>query len=274
MMAYDNKFVASILVNGKPLRELNVHGKRTAVIPFGSEYIVRLKNKNTVRAKVSVSIDGTDVLCGKKLILNPNETVDLERFVDSHDGGSKFKFISIEQGEVTGEIQDPDNLENGRIVVTFEKEYQKVIPKEPSNPFITRSRGDIVFGSPVRGFDISGMSDSRTLVSNCVDTSFTALTNGAILSDSNYFVGLDISEGEKGATVEGSYSSQKFQEGEDFKVENKKTTLEIYLKGPSSKKMWALFVDGESFPRAQNENIEVLHGIAAELKVGFRITEK
>lgn len=258
MMAYDNKFVVSILVNGKPVRELNVKGKRTATVQFGSEYVIRIKNKNRERAMANVSIDGTDVLCGKRLILGPNEKVDLERFVDEHDGGSKFKFISLEQGEITGEIQDPDSAENGRIVVEFQKEKvsQPVFFLGDPNPheyFVKGlSRGPKKLKSSLT---IQANNLDTTMygaATNCVaDSTFTSSTIGYDTSS-----GLNIPESMKGATVEGSHSDQKFEEGESFPLEHQTTTLEIYLKGPALPKSkeyeWGVFVGNERSPRAKH----------------------
>ena len=145
MMAYNNKFVVSVLVSGKPLRELNVQGKRTCTIPFGSEYKIRIKNRNNIRAMASLSIDGTDVLCGKRIILGPNETVDLERFVDDKDSGSKFKFISLEQGEQTGEIQDRQN--DRRVQGVFRGQT----PARPHPRQSTRETGVFLKICPVLG---------------------------------------------------------------------------------------------------------------------------
>lgn len=277
MMAYDKKFVVSVIVDGKPLRELNVGGNRTATIPFGSEYVLRLKNKNKVRAMAAVSIDGTDVLCGKKLIIGPNETVDLERFVDDNDGGSKFKFISIEQGEVTGEIQDPDNVENGRIAVTFQKELEPPKILFDNGPSLT----DTIFRSAsfdrgARGKGIKlgskmsfqSMSLDSVVGASLSDTTFA--TNSTSLDTfANTTNTFDIPQESKGATVEGSHSKQKFKEGESFDLELGKTVLEIFLKGPSLEKKlefeWALFVEGESTPRAMHVNRSHLVGMVSSM---------
>jgi len=97
-MGYSNGFVASIILKNKPLREFKYGGKRTVKVPFGSEYIIRLKNKSKEPALVDVSIDGTDVLNGAELVLKAGETMDLERFVDDNSKGKKFKYISLEEG--------------------------------------------------------------------------------------------------------------------------------------------------------------------------------
>lgn len=306
-MAYNNKFVVSVLINGKPIRELNVENKRTATVPFGSEYKIRLKNNNKkARALASVTIDGTDVLCGKSIILGPKEWVDLERFVDSKDSGSKFKFISLEQGEQTGEIQDPSSLDNGKIVVEFQKEKVEEEKLEPiytiSGDIPDWSGGGILRGvrgaagprgsrGKLLGASLSrpGSYDSGLISTDCVVNSATSFascaTDTAMFNSTDHTTftsnAAEITKEEKGATVEGSTSNQKFEEGESFPVERNKTVLEIFLKGPSLKKdvegEWALFVEGENLPRAQHVSKSALMAAMATMVLPedkeFKITK-
>lgn len=250
MMAYENKFVVSVLVNGRPVREFNSSGKRTATVPFGSEYKIRLINKNNVRAKASVFIDGTDVLCGKKIVLGPYETVDLERFVDDADKGKKFKFISVEQGLQTGEIQDPYNSENGQITVEFSKElvanFMLGTPTilsdhySYSNPIFRSVAPQAMFnGASIKANDAAFYSscDTTALASNAVDGTLTSTS---------------MSESTAGATVEGSNSNQKFHQTSDFATEWGTTRMVIYLKGPGLEEKWGIFVNNESSPRAMH----------------------
>jgi hypothetical protein len=59
-MMYSNRFVCSVKVNGKILREQS----GTVTLPFGCEYEILLKNLNSRRAMVSVSVDGKDATDG------------------------------------------------------------------------------------------------------------------------------------------------------------------------------------------------------------------
>ena len=122
-MAYANNYVVSIIHNDKPIRESNVNGERTARLPFDSEYKIRLKNKTSRRAIVKIDIDGTDIL-GSDLVLNGGQTLDLERFLTSD---KKLKFMSVEKGARTGEIQDPTNEDNGLINVQFYAEMASCV---------------------------------------------------------------------------------------------------------------------------------------------------
>lgn len=90
-MMFANKFVLSIKANQKILRE----NQGIVTLPFGQEFSLLFKNLNSRRAMVTVSIDGTDATGGTRLILPPNGSIDLERYI--RDGnlssGNKFKFI-------------------------------------------------------------------------------------------------------------------------------------------------------------------------------------
>jgi len=114
-MTYNNKFVAVVKCNGKILVEKNgiVH------IPFGSEYTILLKNLNSVKAVVDITIDGQDILDSNRLIVHPNSSNELKGFMKDNRVTNKFKFI-----QKTEEISDfrGDNIDDGiiRIEITFE----------------------------------------------------------------------------------------------------------------------------------------------------------
>ena len=76
-MMYNDKVVAAIKVNGQVLRESG----DTVILPFGCEYSILAKNLNSVRAQISVSVDGQDATEGTRLIIAPNGSVELERFI-------------------------------------------------------------------------------------------------------------------------------------------------------------------------------------------------
>src|ERR1700721_1628098 len=98
-MMYSNKFVASLKVGGKILREQS----GVVALPFGAEYGILLKNLNSRRAQVKVTVDGQDATEGTKLILPANGSINLERFIKNGNlkTGNKFKFI-----ERTSKIED------------------------------------------------------------------------------------------------------------------------------------------------------------------------
>ena len=95
-MMYTNRFVCSVKVNGKILREQS----SLVTLPFGSEYTILLKNLNSRRAMVKVSVDGQDATEGTRLIIAPNATLELERFIKNGNfsRGNRFKFIERTAG--------------------------------------------------------------------------------------------------------------------------------------------------------------------------------
>ena len=121
-MVYSNNLVVVVKYNGEILRE------RDGVIslPFGSEYTILLKNLESRRANVNISIDGKDVLDGSSLIVSPNSETELKGFLKGSTVRNSFKFI-----QKTKEIVDHrgDFIDDGiiRIEFAFEK---KVINQE------------------------------------------------------------------------------------------------------------------------------------------------
>jgi len=208
-MAYQQGVVASIFINNKPVREFNFKGQRTCKIPFGSEYQIFIKNRTSSRGYVSIDIDGTDVLGFKQLVMKPHDEIMLERFVDDLDRGKKFRFISLEEGMRTGEIQDPTNEDNGLITVTFYKE----IIEPPTTIHVT--------GTKITQCQVGGAS----LTSDTVLRAYT------------------------GATVEGANSSQNFSLTEEvFPTECTPIELSIKLIGIPLRERFGIFIDNNKKP--------------------------
>ncbi len=129
---YSNKFVLSIMHNDHPVKETGREGKKEVVVPFNSEYIIRLKNKNDRSCTARVFIDDKMVSQMGDFIVHAGEAVNLERFVDrSMTDGKKFKFVPLDHEDV----DDPTSSENGIIKVEFRKAKQKnsitILPPGP-----------------------------------------------------------------------------------------------------------------------------------------------
>jgi len=92
-MVFKENFVAVIMADGKILREHD----GSVELSFGSDYSIRLKNLESRKARVRISIDSEDVLKGHSLILDPNSHVDLEGFMDGHTVRKRFRFIQKTQ---------------------------------------------------------------------------------------------------------------------------------------------------------------------------------
>jgi hypothetical protein len=121
-MMYQDKLAIAVKSNGKVLREF----KDTAFVPFGSEYSIFIKNLNSVRVRVSISIDGKDVADGDSFIINANSSMELERFLKNGNmsKGNRFKFI-----ERTANVEahrGGAQAEDGIIRVEYEFERENV----------------------------------------------------------------------------------------------------------------------------------------------------
>ena len=216
MMAYDSQFVLAILHNGSPVREIYgaVH------LPFHSEYKVRLKNKNSVRAKARVWIDGRQVSNLGDFILQPHQTLDLERFLDqSLDSGNKFQFVPLSDRRVN----DPTDHANGLVKVEFYKEklpnWQFVISEAPKrDPWYPISGDKRMFGN-------SNMIPCSTSI-NVGSTTYTNNVNSCNFVADSY--------ADAGATVEGEVSNQGFVYANDFETETFPVVLTLKLRGVSN----------------------------------------
>ncbi len=220
-MAYDRQFVLAIMRDGSPIREIN--GKVS--LPFHSEYKVRLKNKHSnLRASAKVWIDGRLVSNMGDFILNPNQTLDIERFIDeSMSRGNKFKFVPLSDGRVN----DPTDRENGIVKVEF---YREKVPFR-NRPLI-KPRRDDGSKSPIwrydDPFDNYTNIHSTTMAFNSTMDSFESevTTKGSIITPDSAPMACSA-----GATVEGSSSYQGFSYGDHFETEEYPVTVTLRLKG-------------------------------------------
>lgn len=235
-MMYSNHLAVAVRVGNKVLRENNGE----VSIPFGTEYSIRIKNINSVKAKVKVFIDGQNMTDGE-LVINPNSTLDLERSIKGGNlsKGHKFKFI-----ERTEEIENHRGIEVDDGLIRVEYSFAKKVvdvpeirkypvyepdyyyPWWPYRPYRPRPWWDngIYWGdSGTNGCAIGGLTQSAQTVSgvqqgaqnmmcsmsmNCTETS---------LSDA-------------GITVEGGISNQQFYTVDDFATDSSHV-LVLKLKG-------------------------------------------
>lgn len=285
-MGYSNGFVASIILKNSPLREFKYSGKRTVKVPFGAEYVIRLKNKSKDPALVEVSIDGTDVLNGSELVLKAGQTVDLERFVENNSSGKKFKYISLEEGSSTGEIDDPYRDENGLVRVTFHKAFH--IPKStltvshtfPSPSFCeavvnhdyyvkggpSYVTNDITFKS--KSTLVGSALNSRGMASDSVATNSFFSSVAPLVSDA-----VSDLDSDKGATVEGSDSDQSFSSTSEYHKLSLGAVVDIYMVGPNYKEEvaeaeWGVFLQFDKKPVATFKEKKHAHLFAGNADFG------
>ena len=189
-MMFNQKLVASIKSKGKVLREF----KDTVYIPFASEYSILIKNLNTVRALVNVFIDGENAVPGG-LVINPGQSIDLERWIKNGNltEGNKFKFI-----ERTQAIEDGPRgikLEDGLLRIEYQFEIPRPVLNIPTWTSSTLTRG--ISGSTGDWASPMGATYSTT---NASLNSFNVTASGASFKN------------ETGITVPGSKSTQTFAE--------------------------------------------------------------
>ena len=117
---YASKLAVAVKHRGKALQEFG----ETIYLPFGSEYSLLIKNLNTVRAAVKVKIDGVDVTQGVNLVVQPNSSIELERFIKNGNlnAGNRFKFL---QRTAAVAQHRGTRLEDGLIQITWSFEVPR-----------------------------------------------------------------------------------------------------------------------------------------------------
>lgn len=222
-MMYSNKLAVAIKSAQKEvLREF----EDTVYIPFGEEYSIFVKNLNSVRASVNVSVDGEDVADGKSFVVDANDHIDIQRFIKNGNlsEGNRLKFI-----ERTGSVERHRGIgvEDGLIRVEFKFE-RVIVPSWKLNNQHTYygSIDDGLIGGNnsgnmrglSRGVDI-GTGGANTEQYTC--DSFTTVKCSANVAPAN----------EAGVTVAGSISDQQFNEISSFPLEVESHVIVLKLLG-------------------------------------------
>ena len=118
---YKNNLVVVVKHNGKVLRETGT----CVSLPFSSEYSLLVKNLNSRKVSVNISIDGEDVIDGKSLLIQSDSSTELKGFLSGKTAKNKFRFI-----EKTKQISKyrGDRADDGliRVNFAFEKEQPTV----------------------------------------------------------------------------------------------------------------------------------------------------
>jgi len=267
---YRDSYIVALMVNGKIQKESD---DGTVLIPFGSEYVIRLKNKLRKRAIADVWLDGR--IAAKGIVIDANGTVDLERFVEdgNFSEGKRFKLARLSDPKV----DQPNDSENGIVEVNFypEKDPPVVVNQivtheykhnclhganwighcsyccnyawcstcRPPFYYKTFTAGTTPdWGQATSGGNITvngGLSSGQVFTSNNsmpMNASYSASVDGvqASITSNN----LDLSKasnslGEAAATVEGSTSLQKFSSIHIDVDRSKPTTIRLTVKGLS-----------------------------------------
>jgi hypothetical protein len=239
-MMYNQKLVAAIKTNGKPLREFG----EEVFIPFGSEYSILIKNLNAVRVVARVYIDGANVT-GKGdggIVIKPNDEIDLERSLANGNNkkGNKFKFIERSAGV---ESHRGIKLEDG--LLRIEYEFEKPYPKYVNTAWIDGSHIGS-YGGGLKGTSGNSPNEHRAFTTSTIgsgttgamdDYSITTSCSAPQASGSSRSKGRQLKSSSRemqndvGITVPGSQSKQKFQKSEWFPTENESHVIVLKLLG-------------------------------------------
>lgn len=245
---YRKNFVVVVkTTDGKILRECG----ECASLPFGSEYILVLKNLNSRKAKVSVQIDGQDALGNDHLLVRPNRETELTGFLTGQIVKNRFKFI-----KKTKEISDyrGDRVDDSliRVEYWFEKKcvtervdiehhhhdvhhYHTHIPYY-RQPFVgprrlsrLSSRGISDGDSNITCHNIS--SDFASASKGFCDSGQVSFSSSGDMGMCN----LEPQQDEQGITVKGSHTQQHFNTAYIGELEEQSSVITLKLKGYTGK---------------------------------------
>jgi hypothetical protein len=238
-MVYNNKFVACVLVNGQPQQEL---ANNTVVIPFGSEYTLRFRNKHDRRAVVQIWMDGENV-SGGGYVINANDVVDIRRHASKDVA---FKFVSLDSPEAVEHGKNGPNLDKskGTIEARFYLEKKPTAYFVSWHPWVNPSINPWTYtytnpysgsGGCINTTSSWGPVGGAPLSVNHIDSDGTVY--GYRTPDKPLKIGLcsmssqtPISESADGCTVEGSKTFQSFH-NVDVDLEQEYTSIQMFLQG-------------------------------------------
>ncbi len=232
---YVEKFVAVLKVDGNILRE----DENIVKLPFGSQYSILLKNLNSVDAVASISIDGKDILDGNKVIVPANDSVEIERFVESLTSGNKLKFI-----QKTKEIVEykGDNVDDGFLRISYRYVCQPetyIYHSYPLPYYYPSNIGGSVFqgGNFTCDTTVTSASCGGFMSGDSLTRSFNTSDISLSPQSCNYYsASLDsfcpsTPKADEGLTVKGAESTQQFKVGSTGKLEKEEHIIILRLKG-------------------------------------------
>jgi len=229
---YQEKMVVCLKNNGKILREK----EGIIQIPFGSEYSIYIKNMESRKAKIKISIDGVDVLNGQSLLINPNDTTELEGFLNDCIAKNKFKFIpkTKEISEYRG-----DKIDDGLIRIEFWYEKKKPITQQINqvfnpNPWL------VTYKQPTYDINPTWITVSSNMIPKSVqmNCSFNSEVSSVNISRSlndihaqNCSSLNSIKSFDDGITVKGTEIKQEFKHGNIGALEDQSHVIVLKLQG-------------------------------------------
>jgi hypothetical protein len=247
---FNQNLIVAVKANNKVLREV----KDTVYIPFGQEYKILIKNLDSRRVQVRVSIDGTDATEGTSLVINGNDEIEFERFIKNGNlnEGNKFKFI-----ERTANIEKYRGSKAEDGIIRVEYQFEHVYTPNPYwNAGITYTNTDNSYGTVYKGSGYRDMLDGGFTTLNSVGgvarsmTASAAIASNAVFTNSSATLSAQAATAtsasaeavnDVGITVPGARSDQKFKTVAYFPVESTKHVITMKLLGesPEGKKVQA-----------------------------------
>jgi hypothetical protein len=230
---YNSKLSVVVKSKEKVLREI----KDVVYVPFGTEYSIVIRNLNSVRVSINLSIDGNDVGGNNSFVVNANSETEITRFIKNGNltEGNRFKFI-----ERTSAVEKHKGIgiEDGLIRVEFQ--FEKPITKYdmpwynngynplgtprlggPWNPYDTYYSTNAVGSSVLRG-------STKGIVPQTIGNVWASSTTTNSPADT---VSSKQSSNDVGVTVPGSVSDQKFQMVSNFQLESEKHVIVLKMLG-------------------------------------------
>ena len=212
---YKDNLVVIIKHNNKVLRE---RGDRV-ILPFDSEYSILVKNLNSKKASINISIDGEDVLDNKSILIEPNSSMELDGFMKGTSAKNRFRFI-----KKTKQISNyrGDKADDGLVRIEFAYEKVNVVTWSQSIKYSLHSTySDYGTNDCFGPIKYGGYSTTKCNNSNS-EAGFTVSRSNCI-SDI-------LSEDNEGITVKGSEIDQGFIYGHIGELESSQVIV-IHLCG-------------------------------------------
>lgn len=233
---YSNKMVVSLKSGSKFFKD---EENGTVHIPFGTDYSIYLKNLESRRALVKISIDGKDVLSGHQLIIEPNSFLELEGYMKDNLVSNKFKFIKMTDGIRNHRGETPEDSLI-RIEWDYELKHETIhypvyIPYVylwPSYPFVVTTKWDYktTWSGTINADNQKISGWSVTYSNNNVNN--TLNLNGQSGQVSNYYSStVPVNDSSNGITVKGKDTHQRFEYGYVSEMENNPSTIVFKLQG-------------------------------------------
>lgn len=224
---YRAGLVAVIVANGKIVREMNSGGTSTVYLPFGCEYSIRLKNNESRRAAVRISVDGSDVMSGHQLVVEANSESEVKGKLDASGNEAKNAFRFIQK---TQKISDHrgDRIDDGIVRIEFQFEEPPYIP--PYTPPLRPLKKARPYPSPSPIWYESGLgamrgcADDGQISCNSVQTQGFACQTKGMIEPGN----------DNGITVAGSHVNQRFGSTYLGRLEATKHVIVFELRGAKS----------------------------------------